>query len=128
MWFLISIILFLIVIILRKRMKHRRFIVVLSVYIAIWFLGGVLSFWIYFCKAPIGIISGLEDFYITIDGVVYELDDMSGYSSSDRYRYMGRVETEDGDRQFHVYSVKGTDEYIYRLWDWEEAFYQRVED
>jgi hypothetical protein len=27
---------------------------------------------------------------------------------------------------FRVYTVKGSDDYIYRLWDWEGAFYKKA--
>lgn len=75
----------------------------------------------------IGTISGPEYDYITIDGVKYEVDYNTGFSSADRGKYMGIIRS--GESTFRIYSVKGDEEsqYIYRLWDWEGAFYKRIE-
>ena len=79
-------------------------------------------------KEPIGQISGPEMDIITINGCTYEEDYNNGYSSNDRGNYLGRVINADETVTFMIYSVKGTDEYIYRLWDWEGAFYKKVID
>ncbi len=73
----------------------------------------------------IGKISGAENQYVTIDEVKYVRDTDSGYSSADRGKYLGKVSN--SKITMRVYSVKGDTEgeYIYTLWDWEGAFYQK---
>ena len=75
----------------------------------------------------IGTISGAEYDYITIDGVTYELDHNHDFSNADKGKYLGVIRS--GDNTFRIYSVKGDEEnqYIYRLWDWEGAFYKKAE-
>lgn len=77
-------------------------------------------------KMPIGQISGPEMDIITINGCTYEEDYNNAYTINDRGNYLGRVINADETVTFRIYSVKGTDEYIYRLWDWEGALYKKV--
>lgn len=72
----------------------------------------------------IGEISGPELDYITIDGQLYEFDNNNSYTAKDRGRFIGMAKNE--DITFKIYTVKGTADYIYRLWDWEGAFYKKV--
>lgn len=75
----------------------------------------------------IGTISGPEYEYITIDGVTYEADSNNDFSNADKGKYLGVIRS--GDNTFRIYSVKGDKEnlYIYRLWDYEGAFYKKAE-
>ncbi len=73
----------------------------------------------------IGTISGPELEIITIGDTTYELAYSNGYSQKDRDRLLGKVIGHNGDVVCQVYSIKGTDEYIYRLWDWEGEFYKK---
>lgn len=75
----------------------------------------------------IGKISGAENDLITINNVVYELDNNTGFSNADKDKYLGKVTN--SKITMKVYSVKGdTDQnYIYTLWDWEGTFYKRQE-
>lgn len=75
----------------------------------------------------IGKISGAENEYITIDNVQYVLDTNSGFTQTDKEKYLGKVSN--SKITMKVYSVKGDaeGEYIYALWDWEGAFYRREE-
>ena len=75
----------------------------------------------------IGKISGAENDLITINNVVYELDNNTGFSNADKDKYLGKVTN--SKITMKVYSVKGdTDQnYIYTLWYWEGAFYKRQE-
>ena len=75
----------------------------------------------------IGTISGPEYDYITIDDVRYEVDYNTGFSNADKGKYLGIIRS--GENTFRIYSVKGDEEsqYIYRLWDWEGAFYKKIE-
>ena len=81
----------------------------------------------YFFKSPIGNISGVENDIITIDGVIYESNYNNDYSIKDRGDYLGKVETKDSQLQYRVYSVKGTDEFIYGFLAWEGTLYKRIE-
>ena len=62
---------------------------------------------------------------IVIDGVTYVQNNNTGLSYADQGRFLGRA-TADGIT-FRVYSVKGDTEgrYLYRLWEWEGAFYEK---
>ena len=75
----------------------------------------------------IGTISGPEYDYITIDDVTYEVDYNTGLSNADKGKFLGIIRS--GDHTFRIYSVKGDNEnqYIYRLWDYEGAFYKKIE-
>lgn len=74
----------------------------------------------------IGTISGSEYDYITIDDVTYEVDYNTGLSNADKGKFLGIIRS--GDNTFRIYSVEGDNEnqYIYRLWDYEGAFYKRI--
>ena len=47
--------------------------------------------------------------------------------NADKGKYLGIIRS--GENTFRIYSVKGDEEsqYIYRLWDWEGAFYKKIE-
>lgn len=109
----------------RKLFSILLFVGIVLWGILLWF--GIFIYRMFFAK-PIGTITGVENDRITIDGVIYDDDYNNDYSSSDRKDYLGKVETKDSEVVFRVYSVKGTDEYIYTLWGWEGAFYKRVDN
>lgn len=73
----------------------------------------------------IGTIKGPEMEQIVIDGVAYVQNNFLNFSNGDKGRYLGRAVS--GDITFRVYAVKGDPErrYLYRLWSWEGAFYER---
>lgn len=73
----------------------------------------------------IGAVKGPEMEQIIIDGVIYEQNNDTGLSYADQGRFLGRAVS--GDITFRVYSVKGDTEgrYLYRLWEWEGAFYEK---
>lgn len=70
-------------------------------------------------------MSGAEWEQIVIDGVTYVQNNDTGLSYADKGRFLGRATA--GNITFRVYSVKGDTEgrYLYRLWSWEGAFYER---
>ena len=107
-----------------KRKKYIRIICLIG--IAALLLGYISNIIISYFGEPIGQISGPEMDFVTIDGCVYEADYNNDYSGDDKDKYLGKVVTDDAAVSFKVYSVKGTDEYIYRLWDWEGAFYKKI--
>ena len=73
----------------------------------------------------IGTVKGAEMEQIVIDGVTYVQNPFLDFSYADKGRYLGRAVS--GDITFRVYTVKGDAEgqYLYRLWSWEGAFYER---
>lgn len=73
----------------------------------------------------IGTIRGAEMEEIEVDGVTYVQNNQTGFSSNDRGRFLGRATA--GDTTFRLYTVKGDTEgrYLFRLWEWEGAFYER---
>ena len=73
----------------------------------------------------IGTVKGAEMEQIVIDGVTYVENPFLDFSYADKGRFLGRAVS--GDITFRVYAVKGDAEgqYLYRLWEWEGAFYER---
>ena len=73
----------------------------------------------------IGTVKGAEMEQIVIDGVTYVQNNSLTFSYSDKGRYLGRAVS--GGTTFRIYTVKGDPErqYLYRLWSWEGAFYER---
>ena len=73
----------------------------------------------------IGTVRGAEMEQIVIDGVIYEQNNNTGFSYADKGRFLGRAVN--SNTTFRVYAVKGDTEgqYLYRLWEWEGAFYER---
>ena len=73
----------------------------------------------------IGTVKGAEMEQIVIDGVTYVQNPFLDFSYADKGRYLGRAVS--GDITFRVYAVKGDTEgrYLYRLWSWEGAFYEK---
>ena len=77
----------------------------------------------------IGNYYGSEYEYIRIGDDLYELDANDPYTSSDRGIRLGRVvsERDSSSESMYIWSVKGTDEYIYRLWGFSDGgFYRKV--
>ncbi len=74
----------------------------------------------------IGEIRGAELEQIILNGVVYEQDDTAPFGWTDRGRFLGIVSNE--RTRFMVFSVKGDKEqqYLYRLWSYDGAFYCRT--
>ncbi len=91
------------------------------------FLVICISLIIYTQTKVIGSIHGAEMEIIEMDGVRYEQDNASGYTSIDRDKFLGIVTND--NVKFRVYTVKGDEEceYLFRLWDWEGAFYRKEE-
>lgn len=75
----------------------------------------------------IGTVKGAEMEQIVIDGVTYVQNPFLDFSYADKGRYLGRAVS--GDITFRVYAVRGDPEhrYLYRLWSWEGAFYEKQE-
>ena len=73
----------------------------------------------------IGTVKGAEMEQILVDDVIYQQNNDTGLSYRDKGRYLGRAVS--GDITFRVYAVKGDTEgrYLYRLWEWEGAFYEK---
>jgi hypothetical protein len=75
----------------------------------------------------IGTVSGTEYEQITIDHKTYTIDFNNSFSNSYKGHFLGLIRS--GDVTFRIYSVKGDKEgkYIYRLSDYEGAFYRLKE-
>ena len=73
----------------------------------------------------IGTIRGPEMNEIIIDGVTYVQNPFLDFSYADKGRFLGRAVND--NTTFRIYAVKGDTEgrYLYRLWSWEGAFYER---
>jgi len=79
----------------------------------------------------IGTFSGGEYDIITIDGVQYKSDYDNDYSSSDTGKILGKVVfsgnkySQDIDPMY-IWSIKGTDEYIYALWVYDGTIFKKA--
>lgn len=75
----------------------------------------------------IGTVSGPEYESIRIDNKTYKIDYGNNYSNRDKGDFLGVIRS--GDVTFRIYSVEGdkNSNYIYRLWDYEGAFYRLKE-
>ncbi|MBE6971406.1 MAG: hypothetical protein E7446_04710 [Ruminococcaceae bacterium] len=73
----------------------------------------------------IGTVRGAEMEKMVIHGVTYVQNPFLDFSYADKGRYLGRATA--GGITFRVYAVKGDPDhrYLYRLWSWEGAFYER---
>lgn len=74
---------------------------------------------------PIGTIRGAEMEQIIIDGVTYVQNPFLDFTYADKGRFLGRAVND--NTTFRLYAVKGDPDgqYLYRLWSWEGAFYER---
>lgn len=73
----------------------------------------------------IGTIRGAEMEQIIIDGVTYVQNPFLDFTYADKGRFLGLAVN--GSTTFRLYAVKGDPDgqYLYRLWSWEGAFYER---
>ncbi len=64
---------------------------------------------------------------VIIGDTVYQYDSSLEFTQADKGRFLGVVTN--GSDKFRVYSVKGdtNNQYIYRLWGYDGAFYQKAE-
>lgn len=70
-----------------------------------------------------------ENDTIMIDDDIYKADYQNEYSSSDKRKPLGKVVPDDKDAvldPMYVWSVKGTDEYIYVLWGHDGTFFKKL--
>ena len=84
--------------------------------------------YIIYANRVIGSYYGSEYEFIRIGDDVYVFDADDPYTSSDRRFRLGRVVSENGasSESMYIWSVKGTDEYIYRVWGLADgAFYRK---
>lgn len=86
--------------------------------------------YIIYANRVIGSYYGSEYEFIRIGDDVYVFDADDPYTSSDRRFRLGRVVSENGasSESMYIWLVKGTDEYIYRVWGLADgAFYRKTE-
>ena len=85
--------------------------------------------YVIYSNREIGSYYGSEYEYIRIGADVYEFDADNPYTSSDKGVIIGRVVSANSasSESMYIWSVKGTDEYIYRVWGlYDGAFYKKV--
>lgn len=88
----------------------------------------LISFWVYrqTIGAPvIGTVTGPEWEHLTVNEVNYERDDHVPVNGTDRDRFIGIALN--GETRFRVYSIKGTDDYLLCMWEWEGYIFKRVQ-
>ena len=78
----------------------------------------------------IGTFSGIEYDMITIDGETYKADYDHTYSSSDTNKLLGKVvfsghSPDTAVDPMYVYSIDGTDDYIYAIWDYNGQIFKK---
>ena len=85
----------------------------------------LLAVLLLFRGCVIGTVRGAEMEQIVIDGVTYVENPSLNFTVGDKDRFLGLATN--SKVTFRVYSVKGDPDrqYLYRLWSWEGAFYER---
>lgn len=72
----------------------------------------------------IGAIAGPEWEYLTVNGIDYERDNNAPVNGTDREHFMGIATS--GDIRVRIYSIAGSDNYLYCMWEWEGYIFKRV--
>ena len=72
----------------------------------------------------IGTVTGPEWQFLTVGEERYERDDQAPVHGTDKDRFLGIATS--GSTRFRIYSIQGSDEYLYCCWDWEGWIYRRV--
>lgn len=80
----------------------------------------------------IGTFSGSEFDTITIKGVSYKADYSNTFSGTDKKKLLGKTvysgTTDNTVDPMYVWSIKGTEEYIYAVSDFDGTIYKRITD
>lgn len=106
--------------------KHKKAIII-SIIICVVLMA--VAF-IAYSNRVIGSYYGSEYEYIRIGNDVYELTANDPYTSSDKGIILGRVVSENNhsSESMYIWSVRGTDEYIYRVWGlYDGGFYKKAD-
>ena len=64
-----------------------------------------------------GTVTGPEWQFLTVGEERYEIDDQAPVHGTEKDRFLGIATS--GSTRFRIYSIQGTDEYLYCRWDWE---------
>lgn len=120
---------FLLIVGIRKGDKQRAAVIIAVLIVTLITLGGGIKIF-YDYNHTIGTFSGSEYDIITIDGVTYKTDSSNTYSGSDKKKLLGKVifsgqSTNDTDPMY-VWSIDGTDEYIYAVWVYDGQIFKKV--
>lgn len=89
---------------------------------------GAIAFFLYkqTVGAPVvGTITGPEWEYMTVGGKTYVIAHDAPVNGTDKGPFIG-IATNDAAK-FRVYSIKGSDEYLYCRWEWEGEIYKRIQ-
>lgn len=109
-----------------KNMNKTKIVIIAALIICIISAAAVYAV---YANRVIGSYYGSEYEYIRIGDVVYESAPDNPYTSSDRGIIQGRVVSENGasSESMYIWSVRGTDEYIYRVWGLSDGgFYRKA--
>lgn len=91
-------------------------------------LFGIIAFFIYTrtLGAPVvGTITGPEWEYLTIGENRYEITHEPFVGGIDKGSFIGIATN--GETKFRIYSITGSDEYVYCQWEWEGEIYKRIQ-
>ncbi len=108
--------------------KRTLAIIAASVITFIAFSAGWKIYYDY--NHTIGTFNGTEYDTITIEGVTYKADNSHAYSGSDKDKLLGKVvfsgPYENDVDPMYVWSIDGTDEYIYAVWVYDGQIFKKV--
>ena len=110
--------------------NKRRIAIIIPCAIIFTFITAI-SILIFDLNHTIGTFTGSEYDIIMIDGVQYKSDYDNVYSSSDKEKYLGKViysgSSKNKTDPMYVWSIKGTDEYIYALWLYDGTVFKKTD-
>ena len=108
-------------------MNKIKIVIIVIIIICIALAAGT---YVVYSNRVIGNYYGSEYEFIRIGNDVYEFDANDPYTSSDKGMKLGRVVSENNSssESMYIWSVKGTKDYIYRVWGlYDGGFYKKVE-
>ena len=79
----------------------------------------------------VGVYSGAEYNELEINGVKYEADYNAPYNSSDKDKLLGKALWKNSSANYnpmYIWTVKGTDEYVYALHVYDGVFFKKAEE
>lgn len=114
---------------IKKGGKQRAAVIIAVLTVTLITLaGGIKIFYDY--NHTIGTFSGTEYDIITIDGITYQADYSNTYSGSDKKKLLGKVlfsgHTSKYTDPMYVWSIDGTDEYIYAVWVYDGQIFKKI--
>ena len=105
-------------------LKNKKWVLITLIFLFLSIIA--VAFILHKYNEPIGTIGGAEWDYIVINNKKYEYCTDSTYNSSDKNKKLGKIKS--GDVVFNIYSIKGTDKYLYCRWEWEGRIYKLIQE